>query len=242
MVATIFVERMGALNIPGCANALFKFDKPSWNTKSPLLANVRPGCRLTLVLPRALMFSGLWTAQDRTERSTASTAGRVPDRRHWPRLSLTSSSAVLRSRGTAFVKCAPQVRGGLMGNSATVDAGQEQHLQALEYANRVRLARAQMKRKIADGGAVGSGRCPRTSPWQATQHVDKRPADEPEALGTDPLQTVARVTGRAGEQAGRNAHRAPARGAGRDVGRKNAPQEPTSIAHAHRCASPLSAA
>ena len=29
-----------------------------------------------------------------------------------------------------------------MGNSATVDAGQEQHLQALEYANRVRLARA----------------------------------------------------------------------------------------------------
>ncbi len=96
MVATIFVERMSALNIPGqAAKALFELDKPSWNTKSPLLANVRPGCRLTLVRRRALMSSGLWTAQDRTERSTASTAGRVPDRWHWPRLSLTSSSLSL---------------------------------------------------------------------------------------------------------------------------------------------------
>ena len=40
-----------------------------------------------------------------------------------------------------------------MGKSATIDAGQEQHLQALEYANRVRLARARMKRRIA-GGSV----------------------------------------------------------------------------------------
>jgi hypothetical protein len=35
-----------------------------------------------------------------------------------------------------------------MGNAATVHAGQ-QHLQALEHANRVRLARAEMKRRIA---------------------------------------------------------------------------------------------
>ncbi len=38
-----------------------------------------------------------------------------------------------------------------MGNSATVGAGQQQHLRALEYANRVRLARARMKRKVAAG-------------------------------------------------------------------------------------------
>jgi hypothetical protein len=38
-----------------------------------------------------------------------------------------------------------------MGKSATIDAGQEQHLQALEYANRVRLARARMKRRVAAG-------------------------------------------------------------------------------------------
>ena len=37
-----------------------------------------------------------------------------------------------------------------MGEVATIDAGQ-QHLRALEHANRVRLARAEMKRGIARG-------------------------------------------------------------------------------------------
>jgi hypothetical protein len=37
-----------------------------------------------------------------------------------------------------------------MGETAAVDAGQ-QHLRALEHANRVRLARAEMKRGIASG-------------------------------------------------------------------------------------------
>jgi hypothetical protein len=36
-----------------------------------------------------------------------------------------------------------------MGDTATVDAA-PQHLRALEHANRVRLARAQLKRRIAD--------------------------------------------------------------------------------------------
>ena len=53
-----------------------------------------------------------------------------------------------------------------MGNTTTPDAGQEQHLKALEYANRVRLARARMKRNIAEGelsaAAVVTG-----CPWQA---------------------------------------------------------------------------
>jgi hypothetical protein len=37
-----------------------------------------------------------------------------------------------------------------MGETATLDAGQ-QHLQALRHANRVRLARAELKREIAAG-------------------------------------------------------------------------------------------
>jgi hypothetical protein len=37
-----------------------------------------------------------------------------------------------------------------MGETATIDAGQ-QHLRALEHANKVRLARAEMKRGIASG-------------------------------------------------------------------------------------------
>jgi hypothetical protein len=54
-----------------------------------------------------------------------------------------------------------------MGNSATIDAGQEeQHLRALEYANRVRLARARMKRKIA-AGELSATEVVLNCPWQA---------------------------------------------------------------------------
>ena len=53
-----------------------------------------------------------------------------------------------------------------MGNSATVDAGQEQHLRALEYANRVRLARAQLKRRVA-AGEVTAADVVMECPWQA---------------------------------------------------------------------------
>jgi hypothetical protein len=53
-----------------------------------------------------------------------------------------------------------------MGDSATVDAGQEQHLRALEYANRVRLARARMKRTIA-AGELSAAEVVLTCPWQA---------------------------------------------------------------------------
>jgi hypothetical protein len=51
-----------------------------------------------------------------------------------------------------------------MGNSAGV--GAEQHLRALEYANRVRLARARMKRKVA-AGELSAADVVLTSPWQA---------------------------------------------------------------------------
>ena len=53
-----------------------------------------------------------------------------------------------------------------MGKSATVDAGQEQHLRALEYANRVRLARAALKRRVA-GGEVTAADVVMECPWQA---------------------------------------------------------------------------
>jgi hypothetical protein len=54
-----------------------------------------------------------------------------------------------------------------MGNSATVSAGQEeQHLRALEYANRVRLARARMKRKIA-AGELSATEVVLNCPWEA---------------------------------------------------------------------------
>src|SRR5215208_4031396 len=53
-----------------------------------------------------------------------------------------------------------------MGKPATIDAGQEQHLQALEYANRVRLARAGMKRRVA-AGELSAAEVILSCPWQA---------------------------------------------------------------------------
>ncbi len=53
-----------------------------------------------------------------------------------------------------------------MGMIATVEAGQDQHLRALEHANRVRLARAEMKRGIASG-ALDAADVILECPWQA---------------------------------------------------------------------------
>jgi len=50
-----------------------------------------------------------------------------------------------------------------MGDTASLDAGQ-QHLRALEHANRVRLARAQIKRRIA-AGEVAVGEVVLACPW-----------------------------------------------------------------------------
>ena len=52
-----------------------------------------------------------------------------------------------------------------MGTSAEVGADQ-QHLRALEYANRVRLARARMKRMIASG-ELSAAEVVLACPWQA---------------------------------------------------------------------------
>jgi hypothetical protein len=41
-----------------------------------------------------------------------------------------------------------------------------QHMQALQRANEVRLARAELKRRVADGD-IGAGEIILTSPWEA---------------------------------------------------------------------------
>jgi hypothetical protein len=52
-----------------------------------------------------------------------------------------------------------------MGKSAKAGVDQQQHLRALEYANRIRLARARLKRKIA-AGELAAGEIVLTCPWQ----------------------------------------------------------------------------
>jgi hypothetical protein len=52
-----------------------------------------------------------------------------------------------------------------MGDSATVAPG-PQHLRALEHANRVRLARAELKRQVA-AGETSAGEVVRDCPWYA---------------------------------------------------------------------------
>jgi hypothetical protein len=59
-----------------------------------------------------------------------------------------------------------ELRGGLMGDRAMVDAGPQQHLKALERANRVRLARAALKRKVA-AGERSAAEVIMASPWEA---------------------------------------------------------------------------
>jgi hypothetical protein len=50
--------------------------------------------------------------------------------------------------------------------TATCKAAQEQQMRALEFANRVRLARARMKRKIA-AGELAAAEVIMSCPWQA---------------------------------------------------------------------------
>lgn len=52
-----------------------------------------------------------------------------------------------------------------MGDMAMVDAGQ-QHLKALEQANRVRLARAELKRSVR-AGALSASEVILSNPWEA---------------------------------------------------------------------------
>jgi hypothetical protein len=53
-----------------------------------------------------------------------------------------------------------------MGNIASFSIDRAQHLQALEHANRVRLARAEMKRRIA-AGDLSAAEVIESCPWEA---------------------------------------------------------------------------
>ena len=53
-----------------------------------------------------------------------------------------------------------------MGGIATLEDGRAQHLRALEHANRVRLARAEMKRQIA-AGDLAAAEVILGCPWEA---------------------------------------------------------------------------
>jgi hypothetical protein len=59
-----------------------------------------------------------------------------------------------------------KLRGGLMGTIGGSVTGAPQHLRALEHANRVRLARAELKRRIAAGDSCVS-EVVIESPWEA---------------------------------------------------------------------------
>ena len=53
-----------------------------------------------------------------------------------------------------------------MDKSPTVGVAEQQHLRALEYANRVRLARAKLKRRVA-AGELAAAEVILSCPWQA---------------------------------------------------------------------------
>ena len=53
-----------------------------------------------------------------------------------------------------------------MGKSATEGGTEQQHLRALEYANRVRLARASLKRRIT-AGELSAAEVIAACPWEA---------------------------------------------------------------------------
>ena len=74
-----------------------------------------------------------------------------------------------------------------MEATATVPA--PQHMRALQQANRVRLARAELKRQVTDGEISVGGHRARVS-LGGGEHGDRRSAHEPASLGPDALPEV----------------------------------------------------
>ena len=99
-----------------------------------------------------------------------------------------------------------------MGTSAIAPA--PQHMRALEQANRVRLARAELKRQVAEGEATVA-EIVLELPLGGGEHDHRGPFDEPASLGPVALPPVPHVDLDAGDEDGRLDDRAPAQGAGR---------------------------
>ena len=87
-------------------------------------------------------------------------------------------------------------RGGSMNATATAPA--PQHMRALAQANRVRLARAELKRQVAEGETDRRGDRARL-PVGGREHGDRRPAHEPAPLGPHALPAVPRRRSRMSE-------------------------------------------
>ena len=96
---------------------------------------------------------------------------------------------------------------------ATATAPAPQHMRALAQANRVRLARAELKRQVAEGEVRGRIVLERARGRPRAWH--RGPADEPASLGAYALPPVPGVDPDAGDQDDRLDDRAPAARAGR---------------------------
>ncbi len=103
-----------------------------------------------------------------------------------------------------------------MNATATIAPAGPQHMRALERANQVRLARAELKRRVASGEIERRRGDPRV-PVGGRQHGRRRPADEPAPLGPDALPQVPRPDPDVREEDGRLDDRAPASHAGGDA-------------------------
>ena len=75
--------------------------------------------------------------------------------------------------------------------STTMAPAPPQHMQALQRANEVRLARASLKRSIGVG-AVTVDEVILTCPWEAASMTIAELLDEPASMGDVPLQQVPR--------------------------------------------------
>jgi hypothetical protein len=87
-------------------------------------------------------------------------------RPHWLWVIVGKAVQSLHARTTPVEEHNRKLRGGLMGTIDVSVTVEPQHLRALEHANKVRLARAELKRRIA----AGDVRVPDVvleSPWEA---------------------------------------------------------------------------
>ena len=94
-----------------------------------------------------------------------------------------------------------------MGTTATAPA--PQHMRALAQANRVRLARAELKRQVAEGEATVA-EIVLACPWEAESMTIADLLDEPASLGARALPPVPLVDPDVGDEDHRLDDRAPA--------------------------------
>src|ERR1700682_4581315 len=104
-----------------------------------------------------------------------------------------------------------------MNATATITPAPQQYMRALERANEVRLARAELKRRVA-GGKIDVAEVILYCPREAGEHGGGRPADQPAPLGSDPLPQASRPDPAVREQDRRVDDRPTASRTGDDAG------------------------